>query len=54
MPKIQGKKYFFKKTFAIMSSTRGFGFKNINFGVFSQGQEVPKTILLNSVAKIAA
>jgi hypothetical protein len=29
-----------------MGSTRGFGLKNINFGVFSLGQEVPKTIFL--------
>jgi hypothetical protein len=36
------KKYFFKETFAILASMRGFGFKNINFGIFSQVQESPK------------
>jgi hypothetical protein len=27
-----------------MASTRGFSFKDSNFGVFSPGQQVPKTI----------
>ena len=38
------KNYFFKETCAIMPSTRGFGFKNRNFGGFSPGKEVPKTL----------
>jgi hypothetical protein len=34
MPKFRGKKYSFKGTYAIMPPTRGFGFKNRNFGGF--------------------
>jgi len=33
-----GKKYFFKETCATMWSTRGFGFKNRNFGGFFPGK----------------
>jgi hypothetical protein len=36
-----------------MPLVRGFGFKNRNFGGFSPGQEVPKTIL-TAEAKVAA
>jgi hypothetical protein len=39
---------------AIMLSTRGFGFKNLNFGAFSLGQEVPQNRFLAAVAKAAA
>ena len=38
------KNYFCKETYAIMATMRGSGFKKINFGVFSPGQKVPKTI----------
>jgi hypothetical protein len=34
--------YFIKETCAIMASTRGFGFKNINFGGFFPGKRSPK------------
>jgi hypothetical protein len=34
------KKNFFKETYAIMPLTRGFGFKNRNFGGFFLGKEV--------------
>lgn len=40
-----GKKYFFKETCAIMPPTRGFRFKNKNFGGFSPSQEAANTIL---------
>ena len=49
-----GKKYFIKETYAIMRSMRGFGLKNINFRVFSLGQEVPKTIFIAAEAKVAS
>jgi hypothetical protein len=39
-----GDKYFSKETYAIIALKRGFGSKNRNFGVFSLGPEVPKTI----------
>jgi hypothetical protein len=52
MPKI-GKNYFFKETCAIMPLTRGFGFKNRNFGGFFPGKEVPKPFF-TAVAKAAA
>ena len=38
------KNFFFKEACAIMASKRGFGFNNINFGLFPLGQEVPKTV----------
>jgi hypothetical protein len=37
-------KLLFQGNFAIMPSRRGFCSKNIIFGVFSLGQEVPKTV----------
>jgi hypothetical protein len=36
-------RYCFREICAIIRLTRGFGFKNRNFGGFSLGQEVPKT-----------
>jgi hypothetical protein len=46
MPKIQGRKYVFRESCAIMQSTIGFGFKNRNFGDILSNQEVEKTIFL--------
>jgi len=43
MVKIQRKITFFKGSCTIILSTKGFGFKNKNFGGFSPGQEAPKT-----------
>jgi hypothetical protein len=44
MPKFR-KNFFFKETCAIMASTRGFGFKNRNFGGFFPGQRSQKPFL---------
>src|SRR5208337_5666768 len=37
-------KFIFNETCAIMASTRGFGFKNRNFGGFSPKPKIPKII----------
>jgi hypothetical protein len=39
------KMYFIKETCAIMASTRGFGFKNRDFGGFFLGKRSPKPFL---------
>jgi hypothetical protein len=39
-----GENYFFSGICDTMPATRGLGFKNINFGLFPVGQEVPKTV----------
>jgi len=44
--------YFFKETCVIIASTRGFGFKNRNFGGFFPGKRSSKPIL-TVVAKVA-
>jgi len=41
MPKIV-RKLFFKETCAIMPLTKGFGFKNRNFGIFSRAKRSQK------------
>jgi hypothetical protein len=43
-PQFNEKLIFFNEICAIILSTKGFGLKNRNFGGFSAGQEVPKTI----------
>jgi len=47
-----GKIYFFRQSHAIMALTRGFGFKNKDFGRFFRANK-PKNLFATRVVKVA-